>query len=378
MRNGGSVRPKCSRYSATLLLLALHAAVERGAVHAEQLRRLADVAAREAQRGLDVAALPGLEGLVEVEGAAALELAQRLLGDAVFVFSSRKALLFEVQLGLQLGGRQALAGVLGGQPDDDVAQLAHVAGEVVAHPARDGAVVELEGILSEVIQQQELVALELAQRRHAEREHREAVVEIGAESALAHRAAQVAVGGGEHAAARYAPLRLADALVLAVLQNAQQLCLHLKRQLADLVEEQGAVGGVLEEAGLGGLRAGEGAPGMPEQRGLDQLRRDRRAVEAQIRLRRARREAMQAPRHQLLAAARFAFDQHRVGRCGELRNLALQLGERWTGADEILLLGGRQLEAAREQAGKVRRVGRLGDELPRAERARMARIGGLV
>ena len=43
-------------------------------------------------------------------------------------------------------------------------------------------------------------------------------------------------------------LRLADALVLAVLQHAQQLRLHLERQLADLVEEQRAVGGVLEDS----------------------------------------------------------------------------------------------------------------------------------
>src|SRR5256885_15504932 len=58
-----------------------HSAVERGAVDAEQLRRLADVAAREAQRCLDVAALPGLEGLVEVERSAVLEQAQGLLDD---------------------------------------------------------------------------------------------------------------------------------------------------------------------------------------------------------------------------------------------------------------------------------------------------------
>src|SRR3954462_5721605 len=63
MRNGGSFSPKCSRYSATLFLLAAvgeHPAVERGAVDAETLGGLNDVAAGEAQRGLDVAALPGL------------------------------------------------------------------------------------------------------------------------------------------------------------------------------------------------------------------------------------------------------------------------------------------------------------------------------
>ena len=43
-------------------------------------------------------------------------------------------------------------------------------------------------------------------------------------------------------------LSLADALVFAVLQHAQQLGLQLERQLADLVQEQRAVRGILEVA----------------------------------------------------------------------------------------------------------------------------------
>src|SRR5687768_2767778 len=118
MRNGGSVRPKCSRYSATLLLLALHSAVERRAVDAEQLRRLADVAARQAQRRLDVGALPGAQGLVQVDGSAALELARGLLQERIRTGAFR----LHVELRLQLGRRDALAGVLGAEPDHDVAQ----------------------------------------------------------------------------------------------------------------------------------------------------------------------------------------------------------------------------------------------------------------
>jgi hypothetical protein len=60
-------------------LFCFHSAVKGGAVHAKELGRLAHVAARQAQRGGDVAALPGLQGLVEVEAAGALELAQRQL-----------------------------------------------------------------------------------------------------------------------------------------------------------------------------------------------------------------------------------------------------------------------------------------------------------
>src|SRR5258708_4170516 len=85
---------------------AAHPAVERGAVDAEQLRRLADIAARQAQRRFDVAALPGFEGVVEVEAARALELAQRLLGDrarALPVHRHRRR--FELELGLEVRAR---------------------------------------------------------------------------------------------------------------------------------------------------------------------------------------------------------------------------------------------------------------------------------
>ena len=62
------------------------------------------------------------------------------------------------------------------------------------------------------------------------------MIEVGAE-ASAHFLAQVAVGGGDDAG-RETRLGFADALVLAVLQNAQRL-LAVQRQFADLVEGTG-------------------------------------------------------------------------------------------------------------------------------------------
>jgi hypothetical protein len=101
-------------------------------------------------------------------------------------------------------------------------------------------------------------------------------------SCPAHRLAQVAVGGGDDARRGHAALRLAHALILAVLQHAQQLRLHLQRQLADLVEEKRAVVRILEVAGLRRGGAGEGALGVAEERRLDQRRRERRAVEREV------------------------------------------------------------------------------------------------
>src|SRR3972149_499145 len=82
MRNGASLSPKCSRYTRRLFGLRFQFAVERGAVHAEQLRGLADVAVRELQRGLDVGALPALQRVVEIERRAAPGLPERPPGGA--------------------------------------------------------------------------------------------------------------------------------------------------------------------------------------------------------------------------------------------------------------------------------------------------------
>src|SRR5262245_6970026 len=93
-------------------VLSGHARVERGAIDAEQLGGLRDVAARQAQRCLDVSALPGPERLVEVERAAALELALRLLEDAAAALHFQ----LDVELRLELGERDALAGIFRRQP----------------------------------------------------------------------------------------------------------------------------------------------------------------------------------------------------------------------------------------------------------------------
>ena len=73
---------------------------------------------------------------------------------------------------------------------------------------------------------------------------------------------------------------------LAVLQRAQQLRLHLRPHVADLVEEQRAAVRRLEQAALGRDGAGERAPGVAEQLGLEQRLGQRRAVDRHERRRR--------------------------------------------------------------------------------------------
>ena len=130
---------------------------------------------------------------------------------------------------------------------------------------------------------------------------------------------EIAVGGGDHADVGLQRARAAEALELALLQHAQELRLHGRAHLADLVEEQDAAGGQLDLPGLGLVRAGEGAALVAEQLRLEQLLGQRRAVERDERAAGSRRRAVDEPGDHLLAGAGFARQQHgRLGR-GDLR-----------------------------------------------------------
>ena len=78
------------------------------------------------------------------------------------------------------------------------------------------------------------------------------------------------MGGGEDAHVDLDRAVAAHRLEAAFLQHAQQLGLQLERQLADLVEEQGAAVRHLEAARPIAARAGEGALHVAEQLALEQ------------------------------------------------------------------------------------------------------------
>ena len=89
---------------------------------------------------------------------------------------------------------------------------------------------------------------------------------------------------------------------------------------------------------------------------------------------------MQRLGHQLFAAAGLPLDQNRKRCIGELRHLLAQFVDRRTLPDEAAV-GGRtelriaDLERALEQVFERLRLGGLGHELDRTERARMPRVG---
>ena len=107
----------------------------------------------------------------------------------------------------------------------------------------------------------------------------EAEEEVVAEAAAAHLAIEVAPRRREDADVDALPSAGADALHLAALDRAEELGLERRLELADLVEEERAAVGLLEDAAVLRQRSGEGAALVAEERRLEKRRRDRGAVE---------------------------------------------------------------------------------------------------
>ena len=129
------------------------------------------------------------------------------------------------------------------------------------------------------------------------------------------------MGGADDARIESDVLVPAQALDRALLEEAQQRRLRLQRQVADLVQEQGAAVGMLEATALALGGAGEGAALEAEQLGLHQAFRDRAAVDDHQRRPVPLRMAMDRGRRQLLASSGAAADAHR--RVGQRRALQL-------------------------------------------------------
>ena len=224
-------------------------------------------------------------------------------------------------------------------------ELAHVAGPVVALQqrrvgGRDREVRGTEpgaGMRREVCRERWDIRTSLAQRRQADREHVDAIVEVLAKHAGADQRAEIAMCGRDHAHRDAQRLRAADAFEHAVLQHAQEPHLRRERQLADLVEEQRAAVGALEPAAALRGGTGEAAALVAEQLGVDEARRDRTAVDAQDRPARARRPRVDRTRDDVLAGAGLAEQQDRCLGRRDLLDLANDLAQAGIRTDELVV-----------------------------------------
>ena len=101
--------------------------------------------------------------------------------------------------------------------------------------------------------------------RELQRDDVEAIEEVFAEAAFAHGFLQIDVGGGDDADVDLNFLYAAEVHEAAILQDAEDLGLHVHAHGADLIEEERAAVGDFEEAFLGGDGRGEGAFDVAEE-----------------------------------------------------------------------------------------------------------------
>ncbi len=134
--------------------------------------------------------------------------------------------------------------------------------------------------------------------------------EVLPEAARGDLGGEVGVGGREHPDVAAPGPGGADPLELPALEHPQQLALLARRHVADLVEKERAAVGELEAADTVGARIGEGALDVAEELALEDALRNAAGVQREEGLRGARRSRMEGARHEALAGAVLASDQH--------------------------------------------------------------------
>ena len=229
----------------------------------------------------------------------------------------------------------------------------------------------------------------LAQRRHSQPDDVEAVEEVFAEASLRDQLLEIGVGRGDDADVHLDRMGLAERVDLVGLEKAEQLRLQVDRQIRDFVEKQRAPFRRADDAGEGGIGAGERAAAVAEQLALEHVARHRRAVEREHDLLGAVRGAMDRAGQHFLAGPGLAGEEDRQRRRADAAGDADDLRDRLGHPDAVriavqrfgrpqrgalLLLaavavqrqGGRdQLSDRHECAALLEIVGQRGDDLER-------------
>src|SRR5207249_6134574 len=108
----------------------------------------------------------------------------------------------------------------------------------------------------EIVNEERDILRAFAQGRQMHREDIQPVIEVLPELPLGHGPGQVPVGRSNDADIDRYSLASADPLELVLLEDAQELDLHLRRHLSDLIQKDGPAAGELKaaEASLGRAR----------------------------------------------------------------------------------------------------------------------------
>ena len=215
-------------------------------------------------------------------------------------------------------------------PLDHVGELTHIARPRV--PLKRHAGVRAEGLGGElvvgagageeVLGEGDNVPRSLAQRRQPQAQHRQAVVEVLAEAALARGRRQILVGRRQDPDVHRLAPGAAEPPHHALLDDIEELGLEPLGQERDLVEKEGSAMGRLEEPRLGLPRVREGPALEAEELGLEQGLGDGRAVDLDEGAMCAGTGAVNHASKQTLARARLALNED--GREPPRVRLALQ------------------------------------------------------
>ena len=117
----------------------------------------------------------------------------------------------------------------------------------------------------EEVREERNVGWSLAQRRHVDRHHPQAVVEVLAQCSLGHGIFRIAIRGCDEPHVDHGVgVLAAHPTHHAVLNHAQKLCLDRLRHIGQLVQLQGSAIGRLQQPGLVAHRAGKRALDVSE------------------------------------------------------------------------------------------------------------------
>src|SRR5215207_11452990 len=110
----------------------------------------------------------------------------------------------------------------------------------------------------------------LTQRRQSDGKDIEAIVQVGAKLAFAHGIFEVAVSGSDYAYVNFNRMTSSYSFKLTFLQHAQELGLHVQRELTDLVEKKRSAVRNLKSSDAPGSSAGESSLFVTEQLAFNQ------------------------------------------------------------------------------------------------------------
>src|SRR5215204_3223226 len=180
----------------------------------------------------------------------------------------------------------------------------------------------------------------LTQRRQSNGKDIEAIVQVGPKLAFAHGIFEVAVSSSDYAYVNFNRVTSSYSFKLTFLKHAQELGLHVQRELADLVEKKGSAVRNLKSSDVPGIRSGESALFVTEQLAFNQCTGQGSAIYFDQRAILARAEIMNCMGQQLLAGASLAKNCDCCVEPGHLFGLPQHLSQWLAASDDLVEVPG--------------------------------------